>query len=227
MISPAIGTIFIKQVLNFKSKLIGINTIKLLFRWRDWIAGPGFDASLVECGPITKFSRMFMLDQTTTVTSASGTVETLHVGNTYVTVGFDGYHVLEVPGLGLQPDHPTPSLPIYQEMQLLYAKLYRISQNHIVKTHPALRLFHRPLLAFNDLITRSVDRYLPTRTCKITKVINAKFQVYNCFSGLSVTSWKLSLVVHMKMNLSKHINLTPKLLTRSVWVSINLDHLIS
>ena len=113
---------------------------------------------------------MFLLNQYTTVTSASGTVETLYVGNTYITVGYDGYHILEIPGLGLQPDNRTPTLPIYEENQLLYGKLYRISQDRSVKTHPALRLYHRPLLAFNDLLTRSVDRYLPSRTCYVTKV---------------------------------------------------------
>ena len=127
---------------------------------------------------------MFMLGQTTTVSSASGTLETLPVGETYITVGFDGYDIKEIPELGLQPDSPTPSIPMYEQMKILWEKFYRISQNSHVRTHPALRTFHKPLLVLNDLISRSYDKYLPSRTCYATRVCSKINQYISIISFL-------------------------------------------
>ena len=125
---------------------------------------------MAPCGPLTIHSRMLMDNRNLKCTSPSGTYQYHNVGETFITVSYDGYTIREQPGLGLQPKLRTPLLPPHLEMQLLFPKLYRISQNRTVKTHPYMSLSHTPFISLNDMLTRATDDRLPSRSCLLTKV---------------------------------------------------------
>ena len=126
---------------------------------------------MVRVGPLTAFARTFMSGGQVTINDPDGRFrETLNVGHTYVTAGFDGITVREFPDLGLQPLHRTPFLNMHDENRLWYGKFYRISQNHKLKSHPVVRLSHRPLIQLNDLLTRAYDPRIASRSCIQTKV---------------------------------------------------------
>ena len=119
---------------------------------------------------MTGYARLFLDGSVKTVISASDTVQKLDVGTTVITVGYDGYTVKEYPQLGFQPTKKTSVLPMFEEYQMWYAKMYRITQNHKVITHPVLHLSHYPFLALDDLLQRAFDKRLQSRCCVLTKV---------------------------------------------------------
>ena len=125
---------------------------------------------MAPCGPLTIHARMLMDNRTVQCKSPSGSWENLHVGETSVTAGYDGLTIREKPGKGFQTNNRTPILPPHLEMQLLFRKMYRISQDRRIKTHPILSLSHTPFVSLNDLLTRAYDDRLPSRSCWLTKV---------------------------------------------------------
>ena len=154
----------------------------MVLRWRDWLKSDGFHLAMVPVGYLTAYARMF-IKGTKEVTSASGTKQTLNVGTTIVTAGYSGYTLRESPELGFQTSMPTKPLPLFAEYKLWFNKLYRISQDKRVFTHPVLNLSHKPLTHLGEYLTRAYDKRIKTRACWLTKV-NPLYIIKNdiCFS---------------------------------------------
>lgn len=124
---------------------------------------------MVPVGNLTAYARMF-INGTINVVSASGTKQTLPVGTTLITASYSGYTIREFPNLGFQTKMPTKKLPLFAEYQLWFKKLYRISQEKRVFTHPVLTLSHQPLTHLGEYLARADDKRIKTRACWLTKV---------------------------------------------------------
>ena len=141
----------------------------MVFRWRDWLKSKHFNLAMVPVGDLTAYARMF-INGTIDVVSASGTRQTLLVGTTLITAGYNGYTCRETPAIGFQTKMPTKPLPLFAEYKLWFNKLYRISQDKKVFTHPVLTLSHKPLTHLSEYLTRAYDKRIKTRACWLTKV---------------------------------------------------------
>ena len=112
-------------------------------------------------GPITHYIRRFLDDRD-------------NAGFSVATCGFRGWTVREFPNLGLKCSQKLRELPFHEEIQLFYAKLYRVTRSDEIVTHPTLTMSHYPFLMLGEFLARCVDKRIASRSCNFTKVRSCK-----------------------------------------------------